>query len=327
MLAGMGLDQILKGEIDLNRIRIVGGAIVLVALALALGFWLRSQAALQSAAFVISAAMVGLSVIWAGISARRASRGSILIWCLLVVLDLGLVNLASVEVRPGPVLEGEIAGSALGKARAFSPSYSLAQPSAAAAGLELADGINPLQLASYTEYMSRATGFSQKEYSVTLPPFPQGDPQVEWGFKPDLALMGNLAISQIVSAYPISGVGLENERMENGRYYYTNPKARPRAWIEGGAPVEVLEWTPNRIVLKADGPGRLILGEVAYPGWEAEIDGTRAPIEEYDGLLRAVELGPGEHEVAFNFRSNSLRAGALVTLLGLMLLASISIRR
>lgn len=327
MLAGMGLDEVINGGIDLKKIRIIGGALACITLALGLGYWIRNQAALRTAAYVVSAALVGLSVIWTGISARRRSRWSIAGWCLLIVLDLGLVNLATVEVRPGPDLAGLSAGAEAGNQRAFSPSFSLPQPNAAAAGMELADGINPLQLASYSAYMSRATGFSQREYSVTLPPFPEGDPQVEWGFNPDLTLMGKLSISQVVSAYPITETGLEFERRENGRYYYRNPQARPRAWAEAGEPVEVLEWTPNRILLRAAGPGRLVLSEVAYPGWEVEIDGDRAALDEYEGLLRAVQLGSGEHEVEFNFRSKSLMAGALVTLLGLILLASISIRR
>ena len=327
ILAGMGLERVINGGINLKKMRIIGGALAGVTLALGLGYWLRDQAALRTAAYLVSAALVGLSVIWAGISARRRSRWSIAGWCLLIVLDLGLVNLATVEVRPGPDLAGLSAGGEAGNPRAFSPSFSLPQPNAAAAGMELANGINPLQLASYSAYMSRATGFIQGEYSVTLPPFPEGDPKVEWGFKPDLTLMGKLSISQVVSAYPITDTGLELERTENGRYYYRNPQARPRVWTEAGEPVEVLEWTPNRILLRAAGPGWLVVSEVAYPGWEVEVDGAPAALDEYEGLLRAVQLGSGQHEVQFSYRSKSLMAGALVTLLGLISLASISIRR
>ena len=327
MLAGMGLDQILKGRTPIRQLRIIGAALVGVSLVLALGFWLRNQATLQSAAYVVSAALIGLSIIWAGISARRRSKWSIVGWCFLIVLDLGLVNLTTVEVRPGPGLVGETAGPEAGSSRTFSPSYSLPQPGAAGAGLELADGINPLLLASYSAYMSQATGFSEDEYSVTLPPFLEGDPQAEWAFKPDLRLMGKLAISQIVSAYPITDTDLEYKGTEEGSYYYRNPYVKPRAWIDGGGAADVLERTPNRIVIRATGPGTLVASEIAYPGWEVKIDGARAAIETHEGLLRAVQLDSGEHEVEFAFRSVSLRAGALVTLLGLILLASFWIRR
>ncbi len=325
MLAGMGLDQMLKGRANLRQLRVIGGALAGISLVLGLSLLLRNLAALRSAAFFVSAALIGLAAIWTGNSIRKRSLGSIVGWCLLIVLDLSLVNLTTIEVRPAPDLERVKAGTESGNPRAFSPSYSLPQPAAAAAGLELADGINPLQLASYSAYMSRATGFSEDEYSVTLPPFV--DPGAKWAFKPDLVLMGDLAISQIVSAYPIEHPDLEFERMEQGRYYYRNPHARPRAWIDGGGPVEVVERTPNRIAMRAMGPGTLVVSEIAYPGWEATIDGATAPLETYAGLLRAVELSSGEHEVEFAFRPNSLRAGALVTLIGLIVLASIWIRR
>lgn len=327
MLAGMGLDQMRKGTVQIKQLRWIGAALAGILLALALWFWLQDQDALRSAAYVISAALIGMSVIWAGVSARKAWQWSVFGWGLLIAFDLGLVNLTTLEVRPGPEA-GEIqAQMDPGNLRVFSPSYSLPQPNAASAGLELADGINPLQLASYWEYMSRATGFNGEVYSVTLPPFPSGDPQAEWGFTPDAALLGNLSISNVVSAYSIANTELKLQNLDEGLHLYSNPHARPRAWIEGGEPVEILERAPNRLVMGATGPGLLVTSEIVYPGWEVEVDGAPASLETHEGLLRAVQLSPGEHEVEFAFRSGSLRAGALVTLLGLIVLASLWIRR
>jgi hypothetical protein len=327
ILAGMGLDQLLKGNIQIRHVRLIGAALAGVTLTLAVWFWLQDQVVLQSAAYVVSVALIGLSVLWAGISVRKRSRATILGWCLLIALDFSLVNLATLEVRPIPDTENVQAQIKTDGLRVFSPSYSLPQHAAASAGLELADGINPLQLASYWEYMSQATGFDQDEYSVTLPPFSEDGPQAEWGFKPDATLMGNLSISQVVSAYPIADSELQFEKMEEGLYIYNNPQTRPRAWVEGGEPVQVLEYTPNRLVMRASGPGLLVASELAYPGWEVEIDGAMGFLEDHEGLLRAVQLTPGKHEVEFTFRSGSLRAGALITLLGLIILASLWIRR
>ena len=76
-------------------------------------------------------------------------------------------------------------------------------------------------------------------------------------------------------------------------------------------------WTPNRIAVTATGPGRLVLSEVAYPGWRARVDGQPAPIAiEYD-LLRAVDLAAGTHTVVFTFEPVSVYAGAVITLLSL----------
>jgi hypothetical protein len=327
ILAGMGLDQIFLGKVNPRQLRILGAVLAGIALLLALVFWFLNQSVLQSLAYVITAALIGISTLWAGGSARRPARWTVVGWCLLIVLDLSLVNLTTVEARPVPDLKDDWAPPGIDGSRIFSPSYSLPQPAAAVAGIELADGINPLQMASYVDYMSQATGFTSEEYSVTLPPFPEADPQVNWGFEPDLALMGNLAISQVVSEYRIPNTGLELERQEQGRYYYTNPQARPRSWVEGGESAKVLDWSPNRILIRASGPGLLVLSEIMYPGWQVEVDGKPVSLEAYEGLLRAVQLGAGGHEVEFTFQSNSLRAGLLITLLGLLILGSLWIRR
>jgi len=327
MLAGMGLDQIVKASIPIRQLRLIGAALGGVLLAFALWFWLQDQAALQSAAAIISAALVGLSVLWAGISLNKSPQWTVFGWALLIVLDLSLVNLTTLEVRPAPNGEDIAARIEAGNSRVFSPSYSLPQPVAASEGIELSDGINPLQLLLYWDYMSRATGFDPIQYSVTLPPFPGGDPQADWGFEPNATLMGELSIAQVVSAYPVVDTELEIEKVENGLYIYSNPQARPRAWVIGGGPVNIRERTPNRLVMVADGPGTLVTSEIAYPGWEVEIDGSPAPLEAHGGLLRAVQLSAGEHEVEFMFRPGSLRVGALITLLGLIVLASLWIRR
>ncbi len=327
MLAGMGLDQIMKASISIKQLRLIGAVLAGVLLILALWFWLQDQAALRSAATIISAALVGLSVGWAGISQNKSPQWTIFGWALLVVLDLSLVNLTTLEVRAAPN-DGDVAAQIeSGGQRVFSPSYSLPQHAAGSAGLELADGINPLQLHSYWEYMSRATGFDGSQYSVTLPPFSEGDPQADWGFEPNAALMGELSISQIASAYLIGDGELEFEKTVDGIHFYTNPRAQPRAWVIGGDPVHIREHTPNRLVMVASGPGMLVTSEIAYPGWEVAVDGSPASLETHEGLLRAVQLSAGEHEVEFTFRPGSLRAGALITLLGLVILASLWIRR
>ncbi len=327
MLAGLGLDQIMKAGIPIRQLRLIGAALAGLLLILALWLWLQDQAVLRSAATIISAALIGLAVLWAGISQIKSPQWTVFGWGLLIVLDLSLVNLTTLEVRAAPNSEEIAAQIEASNQRVFSPSYSLPQPSIASAGLELADGINPLQLHSYWEYMSRATGFDGSQYSVTLPPFPEGDPQADWGFKPDATLMGELSIAQVVSAYPIVGDELDFEETEDGLHFYTNPQAQPRARVIGGDPVHIRSHTPNRLIMVASGPGTLVTSEIAYPGWEVAIDGSPASLQTHAGLLRAVQLSAGEHEVEFTFRPGSLRAGALITLLGLVVLASLWIRR
>lgn len=85
-----------------------------------------------------------------------------------------------------------------------------------------------------------------------------------------------------------------------------------------------------RLSVTSTADGLLVLSEVYDGGWSAYIDGKRVPIERANGVLRAVALPSGAHEVEFRYSPASLRIGIWVTigtcilvgalLLGLMIL-------
>ena len=211
--------------------------------------------------------------------------------------------------------------------RVYSPSYSLPQQTAARFGLELADGVDPLQLRSSLEFMQRASGVPFSGYSVTLPPFASGDPQTDnQNYLPDAGLLGMLNVRYVLSAFALDAPGLEFRTKQDGVWVYENLDARPRAWVEGASPevphhpAELLEWTPNQILLRTEGPGHLLLSEVAYPGWQVWLDGQHVEMQTVYGLLRGVELPAGEHQVRFGFRPLSLWAGLLVASLAWVIL-------
>jgi hypothetical protein len=215
--------------------------------------------------------------------------------------------------------------------RIYSPSYSLPQQTAAFYNLELADGIDPLQLTSYRDYLLRAAGIPKDEvYTVTLPPFSSGDPRNDnRGFLPNMDLLGFLNVKYIVSHYAIS---FKPEVVEISRtkdlHIYLNPKLRPRAWVQEDvssataniSPVIDLHWEPNQIELKANGPGTLVLSEIAYPGWRVYVDGQPAEILTIAGILRGVEIPAEEHNIIFVFRPMSLYIGVFAMACGLIIL-------
>jgi uncharacterized membrane protein YfhO len=81
--------------------------------------------------------------------------------------------------------------------------------------------------------------------------------------------------------------------------------------------VAVVTHEPERLVVQTATAtdGVLVLSEVAYPGWQATVDGAPTPIYVADGLLRAVALPAGDHRVELRFESDALRIGVLVSLL------------
>jgi hypothetical protein len=88
------------------------------------------------------------------------------------------------------------------------------------------------------------------------------------------------------------------------------------------AEVKVTRYEPQQIELQTRNaqPGFLVLSEIYYRGWEAWIDGRRAPVEKVNYTLRGLSVPAGEHRIEFVFRAHSFRNGAAYTLLGVLLL-------
>ena len=248
--------------------------------------------------------------------------------CLLVIslVDFQGVNIQSLEFRPATAVlsaKGDLVNFLSQREgatpyRVYSPSYSLPQEIAALSGIQLADGVDPLQLAAYAGYMAGATGVPNQGYSVTLPPYANGDPETDnQSYRPDPARLGLLNVKYVLSEYPLSSADLVPLKQFGKTIVYENTRALPRAWVQpleatpGQAigPVSAIKMTPDRVEVTASGPGELVLSEIAYPGWEATVDGIRAPVDTIGGLLRGVKLPPGHHQVIFRFRPVTVYAG------------------
>ena len=98
---------------------------------------------------------------------------------------------------------------------------------------------------------------------------------------------------------------------------------RPGA-VQEGATGRVLsrEEETNRVRAKvnATGPMLVALTDRFYPGWRATVNGRRAEVLRANGVFRAVEVPAGVSDVEFRFLPGSLLLGALVSLVGLVLL-------
>ena len=105
---------------------------------------------------------------------------------------------------------------------------------------------------------------------------------------------------------------------------YESPGFTPVADSVPGI-AEIESYDCDRIAVKANAPSPrlLVLSDNYYPDWQATVDGKPAPILQAYHTLRAVELGPGEHEVIFRYNPKYYSAGALVSLAALLFLVGI----
>jgi hypothetical protein len=102
------------------------------------------------------------------------------------------------------------------------------------------------------------------------------------------------------------------------------PASGPTDSETPGGEIKVTQYQPQRIELttQTSQSGFLVLSEIYYRGWEAMIDGQRAPVERVDFTLRGIIIPAGNHRVEFFFNHPTFRAGSAYSALGAILLVA-----
>jgi hypothetical protein len=324
LLAGRGLDALLPPRLThLQRRRVTLAGLVALAIGLTLSAGLillfsPAPPAAWSLAALTVLAVAALLLRGRGLLQPRHFALAILV---LVTLDLGLVRAAWTEMRaPADAFAwgggtAEYLAQQPGQYRSYSPSYSLPQHTAIQHDLALADGVDPIQLAHYADFLATAGGYDPTGYSPSLPPVLD-----DASARPDAARLGLLNVGYVAAGFPIQAAGLVLEQQADGTFLYRNEAVLPRAFTVPQAerpargdvrlelpivpgPARIVTYTANRIVVETEpkSPGLLVLSEVWYPGWRAQVDGRAAPVRRVEGTLRGVYLGPGAQRVEFRY--------------------------
>ncbi len=79
--------------------------------------------------------------------------------------------------------------------------------------------------------------------------------------------------------------------------------------------VREVAYSPNHVTVKTNqqGNGFLVLNDTWFPGWTVKVDGEEKPILKANHYFRAVQLGPGEHTLEFDYFPEGFREGLIVT--------------
>lgn len=99
---------------------------------------------------------------------------------------------------------------------------------------------------------------------------------------------------------------------------------RPAATV-GPDRVEIVRYEPERVEVRtsSDAAGLLVLADAMYPGWEARVDGAPRPVHFTNILFRGVLVPAGEHTVELRFRPASVRLGAAISAVTLVLVGTL----
>jgi uncharacterized membrane protein YfhO len=73
--------------------------------------------------------------------------------------------------------------------------------------------------------------------------------------------------------------------------------------------------------------GFLVMSDTFYPGWQAEVDGRPTPVVRTNYALRGICLPAGDHQVVFRFEPVTLKVGAVLSVIGLLVVAVSNVKR
>ncbi len=123
--------------------------------------------------------------------------------------------------------------------------------------------------------------------------------------------------SVIAAPPPYEGGGVgEGDFVTAPRLTQDEYQSQPYHTRAGPETARVLLWQPNRVVVQAQGPGRLVLSEGDYFTWRVFVDGRPVAKDQSRAPWRAVTLPPGQHTVEWRLYPWELALGWLVALGG-----------
>ncbi len=200
-------------------------------------------------------------------------------------------------------------------------------------GLEETGGISPLRLQRYQDLLQalpeeKARWLLNVHYVVSSrDSLPDGELLSEYS-DPERGFFLHRVREPGQPAYLVYQVEVEpDEKKARQRLAAADFDLRRRAIVaqepgmalagSGQGTARVVERVPGRLVVEAqtDANALLVLSEIDYPGWQARLDGQKAPLVRANTILRAVPLPAGAHRLEMDFRPWTVLAGQVLSAL------------
>jgi hypothetical protein len=263
--------------------------------------------------------------------------GGVLLVISLLQASRPFTNIKSIANIASPNDVERVALEVAGAGRIYGVQRNVHHEIAAVFGARLAHGWDPLLIEPYVTFMERAGGYVFDDYPLSVPPFEVYDQQypTRQDAQPNAALLGMLDVQAVVShgelrdeqlqyLATVGGVNVYRNTANNGAAYMvaansTNNPPTANTLQRIGATVEITERHRERLHMRvqSDSGGWLVLGSPAFPGWVARVEGEAVPVQTVEGVVPAVRLPPGTHDVVYEYRPRSVQIGGTLTLIGL----------
>jgi hypothetical protein len=319
-----------KGEVAANLV-IVGLAVF--GLAISGILWVVGQTLPLPFVWGAGASLMVMIIIMLRVKGRVSAR----IWSMslicVTVLDLGTVAMTQFQYRNRDLVlteKGQVAAylaSELGGGRVYSLDYILPQQTAALYGIEMINGVDPMQLQGYIDYLDQAVGLKAIGYSVVQPPLKSEAVSITQDARDFHLKLNQLDVRFILTDREQVLAGFEFDRIIDGIYIYQNKDVTSRVWLKhaDGEQTAINSdaiSVANKLAVNVAGPGDVVFSEIDYPGWSAKVDGIESEIRVEDQLFRSVPISAGDHHVELIFRPTNVFIGLALAVCGWLYIAN-----
>lgn len=262
--------------------------------------------------------------------------GGALLMLSLLQASRPFTRIVDVSGATTPNVVEQTALDVAGTHRIYGLQRNVHQEVAAAHGARLAHGWDPLLVEPYVTFMARAGGYSFSGYPLSVPPYEIYDPgyPTSQDAQPNAALLGMFDVEAVASSTQlhdprfhfvsnVGGVNIYRNTANNGAAYMVAARGDAPPTVDTlqrvGATVDVVEQQRERLHVRVAGSagGWLVIGSPVFPGWVAQIDGHTVPVERVDGVVPALRVTPGTHDVVYAYHPRSVQLGGTLTILGL----------
>jgi hypothetical protein len=193
--------------------------------------------------------------------------------------------------------------------------------------------ITPYELAAFSPDGSKVLGVFGARYLIAPPGTRLGGPhlQVAYDGKDARIFANRLAMPRAIVARRVAIATHEDGELAALGAASFDPRTdavargddlsqRPDPLGADDGTVRVVADDDDRVTLRATlaRRGLVVLDDQWAPGWRVAIDGRAARPVRTDMVMRGVVVPPGSHEIVWSYRVPGLRAGAALSLIGLL---------